>query len=67
MSEESENPAIRALQNQIRQLKEEKRILEFKVSSTKAKNERLEKELERLRQGTEETNWNESWKDTENE
>ena len=67
MSEESENPAIRALQNQIRQLKEEKRILEFKVSSTKAKNERLEKELELLRQGTEETNWNESWKDTENE
>jgi regulator of replication initiation timing len=63
MTEEANDIIVQKLQSQIKQLGEEKKTLEFKVKSTMAKNERLERENEMLRKQIEENTWNEIDKD----
>jgi regulator of replication initiation timing len=63
MTEEANDIVIKRLQNRINELDDEKKELEFKVKSTMAKNERLERENEMLRKQIEENTWNEIDKD----
>ena len=63
MTEEANDIVIKRLQNRINELGDEKKELEFKVKSTMAKNERLERENEMLRKQIEENTWNEIDKD----
>jgi len=67
MTEEANDIIVQKLQSQIKQLGEEKKTLEFKVKSTMAKNERLERENEMLRNKIEENTWNEIDKDDNDE
>jgi len=63
MTEEANDIVIKRLQNRINELGDEKKELEFRVKSTMAKNERLERENEMLRKQIEENTWNEIDKD----
>jgi regulator of replication initiation timing len=67
MTEEANDIVIKRLQNRINELGDEKKELEFKVKSTMAKNERLERENEMLRNKIEENTWNEIDKDDNDE
>jgi regulator of replication initiation timing len=67
MTEEANDIVIKRLQNRINELGDEKKELEFRVKSTMAKNERLERENEMLRNKIEENTWNEIDKDDNDE
>lgn len=64
--DEGQSIVIQNLRIANKRLSDENKLLNFKIKSVMAKNERLEKDLNALRQKVDENNWSEIEREDEN-